>query len=114
MSRGSSRRLIPEPKSVVMAGPPSPLARRAGRGPNRGDDVLVAGAAAEIALERVPDLGVARMRVLTQQVGGGHDHSRGAEPALQSVFVPERLLQGVQPAVRAEPLDGRDLATLGL
>src|SRR5262245_66651490 len=71
---------------------------RLGRGSHLGgglldrlDDVHVAGAAAQVAADAPPDLVLARVRVLTEQPGGLHDHPRGAEAALQAVLVPERL-----------------------
>src|SRR5947208_5410579 len=111
MSRGSSRRLMPEPKSVAMA---DLLGLRAGRGLDRGHDVLIAGAAAEIAFDGVSDLGLARLGIPGEQVHGGHDQAGSAEAALQPVLVPERLLQRMQPAVLAQPLDGPDLLALRL
>src|SRR6266704_3219785 len=111
MSRGSSRRLIPEPNSVAMVRLLTPRARG---GLDRGDDVLIAGAAAKIALDRVPDLPLARAGVLRQQVDRGQDDARGAEAALQSVLLPKRLLQRVQRAISREPLDRRDLAAFRL
>src|SRR2546422_5364054 len=72
MSRGSSRRLIPEPKSVAMSGS---LLARAGRGLDRGDDVLIARAAAQISLERVADLGLGRLGLRREQIGRRHDHA---------------------------------------
>ena len=76
-------------------------------------DVLVAGAAAEVALEPVADLVLGGVRVLAQQVEAGHDHARGAVAALQPVGLVERLLQRVQrcalPGV-GQALDRADLS----
>ena len=71
-------------------------------GSNRLHDRLVAGAAAEVAAQRAPDLVVAR-RGLREQVGGGEDHPRRAEAALQAVVLHEGALQRVQLAVGASP-----------
>src|SRR5215218_3216397 len=49
-----------------------------------GHDVVVTGAPTEVALERVPDLAIGRLRVPIEQVGGRHDHARGAEAALEA------------------------------
>src|SRR4029450_12126870 len=62
-----------------------------------GDDVLVAGAAADVALDGVADSLVRGIRIVREQVGGGHDHARRAEAALQAVLLPEGLLQGMKP-----------------
>src|SRR5436190_12521816 len=59
---------------------------------NRGHDVVVARAAADVALDRVADLVVAGAARVSQEVGGGHDHAGRAEAALEAVLLPERLL----------------------
>src|ERR671921_1742868 len=71
-----------------------------GRAPDRPDDVVVAGAAAEVALQPLPDLAVGGVGVVGQDADGGHHHARGAEPALQTVLLAERLLHRVHLAVR--------------
>src|ERR1043166_2739918 len=123
MSRGSSRRLIPLPKSVAIFAPPPSgrgrgrgrgLAHGGGRGADRLDDVLVAGAAAEGALQGVADLLLVRRGVGRQEIRGAHDDPRGAEPALETVLLPERLLERMQCARRSESLDGRYLVPVGL
>src|SRR5262249_32961115 len=81
---------------------------------HRTDDVVVAGATAEIPLERVPDLGLARVRRLAQQSDRRHDEAWRAVTALQPMLVFERLLHGMQRAVRREPFDRRDLLAVSL
>src|SRR5712691_6879518 len=78
------------------------------------DDVVVAGAAAEVALERQPDLGLARLRMLLQQADRRQHHSRRAVAALEGVLLVEGTLDGVQLAVGREPLDRGHLAAVGL
>src|SRR2546428_8898964 len=73
------------------------------------DDVLVAGAAAEVALERLPHLVLARRGILLEQGHGGEHHPRGAEAALQRVLLVEGLLDRVQLPVLREALDRRQL-----
>src|SRR5262249_27427325 len=63
------------------------------------DDVDVAGAAAEVALEPLPDLLLARVGVLAQEADGGHHHSRRAVAALQRMLLVKRLLHRVHRAV---------------
>src|SRR5229473_521179 len=124
-SRGSSRRWILAPIMVVtaMSAPPcgglgGGRGRRAahggGRRLHRLDDVHVARAAAEVALEALANLVIGRVRVLLEQVGRGHDHSRGAVAALEPVLVPECLLQWMELAVLGHALDRGDVSTLGL
>src|ERR1700736_1693600 len=60
------------------------------------DDVLIAGAAAEVARQRVADRGFVGVGGVLEQDGGRHEHPRRAEAALETVAVPERLLQRVQ------------------
>ena len=90
----------------------SPPARAAGE--HRLDDVVVAGAAAEVALEALAHLGLGRVRVLVEQRDRRHDHARRAEAALQAVVLLERLLHRVQLAVGGQALDGGDLGAVGL
>src|SRR4051812_10941148 len=50
-------------------------------------DVHVAGAAADVALDRLADLVLARLRVRAQQRGGAHQHPRRAVAALERGMV---------------------------
>src|SRR3990172_6237628 len=103
MKRGSSTRLTGAPRTSVVT---SLLLcrgnRRGGRGAlahdpgglaDREDDVVVARAAADVAFDRVADLRLARICIVGDEVGSGHDHPRRAEPALQPVLLPERVLE---------------------
>src|ERR687888_802740 len=115
--RGSSTRFMRAPMTlvvvcsstwVVMA---SPHRRRV----DGLDDVLVAGAAAEVALEPAPDLRVGQpVAVRAEELDAGHDHPRRAEAALERVALPEGLLQRMELAALREALDRRDLAAVGL
>src|ERR671916_1623166 len=58
---------------------------------DRGDDVRVGGAAADVAGHELPHV----RHVLLHCGDGGHDLAGGAEAALQRVLVDERLLHGV-------------------
>src|SRR5262245_61858572 len=109
MSRGSSRRLMDLPNmrsSVALAMAIPSLARlcrlllgsghRVG-GPLDGlHDVVVPRAAAQVAFELVPDLLFGGLGVPLEHLVSGHDHARGAEPALQAVLLPEPLLDRMQ------------------
>src|SRR5437660_11353311 len=72
---------------------------------DRLDDVHVPGAPAEVALQTLSDVVIGRVWVLRQQVGGGQDESGRAVAALQSVLVPESLLERVQLPAAGEALD---------
>ena len=90
------------------------LGHRAGTGRHGLDDVVVAGAAAQVALEPDPDLLLGGVRVLLEHVDGLHDHARRAVAALQGVVVVEGLLHRVQLAARGDALDRGDLVPVGL
>ena len=64
------------------------------------DDLLVARAAAQVAGQRLADLGVVRVGVAGQQVVGRDQQPGRAEAALHRAGVDERLLHRVQLAAR--------------
>ena len=79
----------------------------------RPHDRLVAGAAAEIALQRLLDLGVGRRRVGHPQRIERHHEARRAEAALRAVEIDHRLLHRMQAAVASpEMFDGDDMAAV--
>ncbi len=82
--------------------------------PDRVDDVLVAGAAADVALERVADLVLARARILGEQAHRREHHPARAVAALKRVMRVEALLQRMERAVLGQPLDRRDLVPVRL
>src|SRR5919197_603784 len=99
MKRWSSRRVIGAPMMSVAIPRLLRLRRGCGLGrrsrfathrrarlADRGDDVVVAGAAADVALERMADLVVAGVALAGQEVGRRHDHAGGAETALETVL----------------------------
>src|SRR3989304_4974651 len=102
MKRASSRRFSGAPMMSAVIGTSSSgrSGLGGGAGPHRGgglaggsDDVLVAGAAADVALDGVPDRLIGGVRLAGEKVGGGHQHARRAEPALETVLLPECLLE---------------------
>src|SRR4051794_23781568 len=78
------------------------------------DDLLVAGAPAEVAFDAFLDLLDRRLRVALQQVAHRHDHAAGAEPALDGVVPREGELDRGQLLVVGLTLDGLHVATVGL
>src|SRR4051812_8392900 len=78
------------------------------------DDIVIACAAAQVALQAMTNLFFARVRITLQQIAGGYDHTGGAVAALEPVALPEAFLQGVQLAVLRQPFDGGDLRAVGL
>src|SRR6185369_7136080 len=82
---------------------------------HRLDDVLVAGASAQIAFELGTDRLFIRVRMPLHQVDSGEHHAGRAESALQAVAVLERSLHRVQLAVsRGETFDGGYLRSIRL
>src|SRR5258705_12325535 len=117
MKRGSSRRLMLAPSSFAVAicrPPPLPLRHVLGGVLDGLHDVVVAGAAAEVAFQLVADVGLGGLGVALEELGRGHDHPRRAEAALQAVLLPEPFLDRVELAVLRHPLDGRDLGAVDL
>ena len=80
-----------------------------------GDDVLIAGAAAQIAFELFADDVVRQIVSLAMNhVDRGHDHARRAEAALQAMMLAKRFLHRMQRrAVGGQALDGLDLMAVG-
>src|ERR1700744_1469758 len=126
MKRSSSTRLRLEPRppiltssrardSVVLVVTSGLLALELrGRPEHRLHDVLVAGAAAQVARYRPPHVFLGGIGVAVEQVLGRHHHARRAEPALQAVLLPETLLDRVQLAGRGQALHGGDVTAVDL
>ena len=72
-------------------------------------DGAIAGAAAQVALERLPEVGALRLVERRR----GHDHAGGAEAALEALRVEEGALHGMQFVAAGKALDRRHLAALG-
>src|SRR5712691_13051033 len=119
MKRGSSRRLIDLPNSRSAAagaiGVPLLPGRHVLSGPlDRLDDVVITRAPAEVALELVPDLLLARVRIALEHLVDRHDHAGRAEAALEPVLLPEPLLDRVELAVLRQPFDRHDVGAVRL
>src|SRR5271170_2961700 len=80
---------------------------------NRADDVVVAGATADVAGQVVANFAFGRIRMLLEQLADAHDHSRRAEAALQCVMLLKGRLNRMQPIRRREALDRRDRRSVG-
>src|SRR5208337_5185002 len=81
---------------------------------HRFDDVLVAGAAAQIARHPIANFLIRRVRVFLQQPIGPGNHARRAKSALQGMIQMKRFLQRVQLAARGKTLDREQLRALTL
>src|SRR3954452_17328874 len=77
-------------------------------------DLVVVGAAAQIAGQPVAGLFLGRVRVVVEQRLGRDDKARRAEAALQRRVFEEFLLHRMQPVALRDALDRRNTAALGL
>jgi len=66
----------------------------------RFQDLVIPGAPAQVAGQRLLDLVCGRLGDLLQQVGGRHQQARRAVAALDRAGVNEGPLEGVQPLLR--------------
>jgi hypothetical protein len=81
---------------------------------DRVHDVLVAGAATEVAVEGVANLVLRRFRIAYQQLMRGENHPRRTEATLQSVALPKGLLDRMKPISISQTFDGQNIASLRL
>src|SRR4051794_14103876 len=81
---------------------------------DRADDVHVAGAPADVALDPPADLLLGRPGVLFEEVRRADQHAGRAVAALERVVLRKRPLQRRQFPVRREPLDRSDLGPVRL
>ncbi len=72
-------------------------------------DGPVAGAAAQVSLQRLPKVRALRLIERSR----GHDHAGGAEAALEALRVEKGALHGMQFVAAGEAFDGRYLAAFG-
>src|SRR5919204_3007129 len=130
MGRGTHGRICdPRRASATTAGEPHPNGRtrtppihpsvgyvgraQLGGAPHRLHHLRVARATAEVAGEGLADLVLGRVWHASEQVARREELAGQAEAALESVLVPERLLDRVQLLAGGEALDRRDLCAVG-
>ena len=77
-------------------------------------NVLIAGAAAEVAVDPARISSSLGTDCRSRRSTRGHDHARRAESTLQAVLFPEGVLDRVKLAVRGEALDRVTLRAVGL
>src|SRR5881397_213926 len=112
-SHASSRRLLlrlPGRRAGETCGRASSGARLKPmtRAPLGTHDAIVRGAAAQVAVQRPPDLACRRGRIALEQRLCRHHHAVAAVAALTGLLLDERALQRVQLVERAEAFDGGD------
>src|SRR5258705_13931124 len=82
---------------------------------HRFDDIVVTGAAADIAFQLLPDGFLVELAaVAIDDIDRRHDHARGAIAALQAVIVAERGLHRMQDVPLRDALDGSDIGAVCL
>ena len=69
------------------------------------NDLVIAGASAKIARQRIANLGLARMRIVIEQRLGRHQEAGSANTALEAGVLEELLLQRMQLGALREALD---------
>src|SRR5260370_1381460 len=95
------------PCSAMMLAP-----HRARAGLHGLDDVVIAGAAADVAFQPFAYVLLAGIGVMAGEVDGAHDHARGAEAALQPVMLAEGGLHRMQRAIAGQPPHGGPLSAI--
>src|SRR6266852_4393062 len=91
------------------------LRRALGGELHRLDDLLISGAAAQVAADGVADLPLGRVRIRIQQGLGSDQHPGSAVAALQAVRLAEAVLQDAQRSVGfRQTLDGGDAVAVRL
>src|SRR5665811_2485147 len=84
-----------------------------GGGENGADDLVVAGAPAEVAGEPVARLGFRRVRIAVQQGLGRDQHARRTKSALKRRMLEEFSLQRMEIMAPCQALDRLDRVTFG-
>jgi hypothetical protein len=81
---------------------------------NRVDDVLIARAAAEVAVNSMADLIFRGLRIPYQQLVRSEDHPRSAKAALEPVTFPKGLLNRMEFLSLSQPFDGQNIGAVRL
>ena len=81
---------------------------------DRGDDVMVAGATAQISGNGFFDLLFGGIFYPPEQAIGGHEHARRAVTTFHRVVLPESFLQGMQSLILCQSFNGNDLVPRNL
>jgi len=78
------------------------------------DDVIVTGAAAQVPGNTPPDLLLGRIGIFFQQFHGPHQHTRGAETAVEPVILFEAFLKGMHFTRRGQPFHRGNVFSISL
>ena len=78
------------------------------------DNVMIARASAEIALQCVANLGFRRAGIMLEKICCRHDHAWSAKPTLEAMFFLEALLQGVERSIGSHAFNRSNSGTICL
>src|SRR5437762_802559 len=78
------------------------------------DNMRVSRAATQVALDAMRNLLAARSGIALEQLDTGHDHTRRAVTALQSMAFPETLLHRMELTISSQALDSGHFGTVRL
>ena len=84
------------------------------RSPHSVDDVLVAGATTNVSSDALPNFPICRLRIVAQEFQGAEKHPWSEKTTLQSMVLPEGLMQRMKFAPFGEPFDRRHFRPIGL
>src|SRR3954447_15895555 len=109
--RGSVRRRVAGVRGRCCGGPPvsGPARRPVADVADRGADVRIGGAAADVPAHELADVLLGGGVALLDQLERGHDLPRGAVAALERVVFDERALHRMELVTVGEPFDRDDL-----
>src|SRR3989442_970409 len=77
-------------------------------------NVLIAGTAADIALEPLANLGLGWIGIVLEYLVRGHNHAGSTEATLQAMLFPETFLQRVQATLRSQSFDSSHFTAIRL
>ena len=78
------------------------------------NDVVIAGAPAQVAVDGMANFGLARIRNARQEIHRAHDHARRTEAALKSVLLPKSFLHAMHRPIGRDALDRRHRSAVSL
>ncbi len=73
------------------------------------DDMLIAGATAQVSFQPMPNLVARRIGIAIDNLARSYDHPRRAIATLQTVMFPESFLHRMQLSIRGQSFDGRNI-----
>jgi len=78
------------------------------------NDVVIAGATTDVSSDAFPNLAIRGLWIVAQEFQGAEKHSWSAKTTLQTVMLPESLLQGMEFSPFRQPLNSGHLCSIHL